>query len=193
MSPTFTTYPQLSWVRLMTDNAQATKMNITSTRYPNISYEPGQEIIALPLESGLPFIFEVGPEVTCEAESMNSVGVVLDEIDSLIEKIKGFLSITMLDPSSDYYPRIADYIDRYRMVLDEKEQESVFPGKDLSELQDFQKIDFLKLDYVAINYEIPRNSHVVTFGFCFKTPLLSDTLAVCFSLEKILLDIVHET
>ena len=77
-------------------------MKINSKRV-DLEYQPGKEIFHFPADTGLPFFFDVGEELTADPAAMDAVGEMLDEAETLAEKAKAAIKAALADESSPYH------------------------------------------------------------------------------------------
>ncbi|MDE7289704.1 MAG: hypothetical protein K2N71_09440, partial [Oscillospiraceae bacterium] len=93
-------------------------MNLNSKKYPNITYERGQEIFLSPDEANSTFYFDVEEELTENDEAMSNVAAMLDEVDALEEAAKGFLKNTLANEQNEYYNTVAFFMEFHRDDID---------------------------------------------------------------------------
>ena len=79
-------------------------MKLSSEKYPNIEYTPGDEIFLGKGEAGQPFWFDVEEALTADEDAMEKVALMLDRVDELETAAKKFLKETLADEESENCP-----------------------------------------------------------------------------------------
>ncbi len=159
-------------------------MIIPSYKYPTISYEPGEDLIVLPLESGLPFTLEVDKEITANSSDMSDVGDVLDEMDVFLNRLKGFIGITALNKDCQFNWEVKYFMDAYREELRERYPEEINEGS-LLPFKDWclKVVSIIQPQYLRYGYVEEREEYLFTLGLNFPRAENGHILKVGFNSE----------
>ena len=111
----------------------------------DLPYTPGEEIFHFPEDTGLPFLFDVGEELTADPAAMDAVGKALDEAEKLAEKAKAAVKGALADEGSPYHSVVTFFMEFHRDEVGPDIAAELFPGTDPAKLSFAEMVDFLKL------------------------------------------------
>lgn len=167
-------------------------MKLKSEKYPNIEYKKGEDIFLDPEETHLSFYLEVEEELTEKKKAMEIVGVMLDEIDALLEMVKDFLRKVLADEEHEYYEIVSEFMEFHR---DDEEgiATELFPVEEPTALSFTQMVDYLKISRFGSMLDDESEQQVFVLDLSFDPEVTDEVLAISINLKKQIFDIAHES
>lgn len=168
-------------------------MHLKSQHYPNIKYEKGEEIFFAPEEIGTPFYFDVEEELTLDDEAMSTVGVMLDEVDTLVTLAKASLKKILQDKEDRYHETVAYFMEFHKEELDIGTVSELFPSRDATTITFVEMVDFLAIQRFGSLIHTTTNQQLFILDLSFNPELTDELMVIYFNLEKQIVDISHES
>lgn len=168
-------------------------MKLNSKKYPNITYEMGEEIFLSPNKPDFPFYFDVEEQLTSNNEAMTIVGAMLDEVEELTESAKNFLKKTLADEKSEYYGTVAFFMEFHRDEIDPDTVAELFDVNNPSELSFVEMVDYLKINRFGSLIYNKLQQQVFIMDLSFNPEITDELMVVYFNLEKQILYVTHES
>ena len=167
-------------------------MKLNSNRI-DFEYQPGEEIFTFPDETGLPFLFEVGDELTNDPAAMDAVGKMLDEVEDLVDEAKAALKAAQADEDSPYHDTVTFFLQFHRDEVDPDIAAELFPETDPAKLSFSEMVDYLQLARFASCVYGEYDQQTFILDLSFNPEITDELMVICFNLEKEVLDITHES
>jgi len=168
-------------------------MHLKSQHYPNIKYEKGEEIFFAPEEIGTPFYFDVEEELTLDDEAMSTVGVMLDEVDTLVTLAKASLKKILQDKEDRYHETVAYFMEFHRDEMDSDTVLELFPSSDVDTLTFTEMVDSLQMIRFGSIIDTKTNQQAFIMDLSFNPELTDELMVVYFNLEKQVFYVTHES
>ena len=159
----------------------------------DLPYTPGEEIFHFPEDTGLPFLFDVGEELTADPAAMDAVGKALDEAEKLAEKAKAAVKGALADEGSPYHSGVTFVMEFHRDDVGPDIAAELFPGTDPSKLSFAEMVDFLKLKRFGSLVDSEMNQQVFILDLSFNPEITDELMVVYFDLNKEIFCITHES
>ena len=167
-------------------------MKINSKRV-DLEYQPGKEIFHFPADTGLPFFFDVGEELTADPAAMDAVGEMLDEAETLAEKAKAAIQAALADEGSRYHSVVTFFMEFHRDEVGPEIAAELFLGTDPSKLSFAEMVDFLKLKRFGSLVDGEMNQQVFIMDLSFNPEITDELMVIYFDLNKEIFCITHES
>ncbi len=170
-------------------------MKLNSKKYPDITYEKGEEIQLYKGDLNLPFDFDVEEELTSDDEAMAIVADMLDHTDLLVQKAKDFLKevLAEADEDDEDYETIADFMEFHRDDIEPELVSELFPVPDPSELSFEEMIDYLELNRFGSLVYDDDDQQAFIMDLSFDPDVTDELMVVYFNLEKEVIYITQES
>ena len=168
-------------------------MNLNSKKYPNITYERGQEIFLSPDEVNSAFYFDVEEELTENDEAMSNVAAMLDEVDALEEAAKVFLKKTLENEQNEYYRTVAFFMEFHRNDIDCDTAAELFSTDDPSALSFAEMVDYLKIKRFGSSIDRDCKEQIFIMDLSFDPEITDELMVVYFDLNKQIIHLSHES
>ncbi|OUQ21174.1 hypothetical protein B5E84_04105 [Lachnoclostridium sp. An14] len=167
-------------------------MKINSKRV-DLEYQPGKEIFHFPADTGLPFFFDVGEELTADPAAMDAVGEMLDEAETLAEKAKAAIQAALADEGSRYHSVVTFFMEFHRDEVGPEIAAELFLGTDPSKLSFAEMVDFLKLKRFGSLVDGEMNQQVFIMDLSFNPEITDELMVIYFDLNQEIFCITHES
>lgn len=166
---------------------------IRSKCYPDIVYEPSNDIWFDANEVGLPFCFSVREELTKSEEKMNLIGEFLDDIEHM--KIQAYETLTQIlaDKHDKYHETVTYFLEFHRNEFDEEQLSELLGVSETKHLTLEDMIMCLKLNGLSCNYDAGWKEQHFVMDFSFHPALTDELLVVHFNSKKEIIIISHES
>lgn len=174
-------------------NLEEITMKLNSKKYPNITYEKGEEIFLSPEEANSSFYFAVEEELTTNDEAMAVVAGMLDEVDTLVETAKEFLKETLADEKSEYYKTVAYFVEYHRDEMDPDTVAELFPVDDPSMIPFIEMVDYLKLNCFGGMIDSKSKQQAFIMDLSFNPELTDELMVIYVNLQKQVYYVTHES
>ena len=159
----------------------------------DLPYTPGEEIFHFPEDTGLPFLFDVGEELTADPAAMDVVGGMLDEAEQLAEKAKAAIKAALADEDSRYHSVVTFFMEFHRDEVGPDIAAELFPGTDPAKLSFAEMVDFLKLKRFGSLVDDEMDQQVFIMDLSFNPEITDELIVVYFDLNKEIFCITHES
>ena len=159
----------------------------------DLPYTPGEEIFHFPEDTGLPFLFDVGEELTADPAAMDAVGKALDEAEKLAEKTKAAIKGALADEDSRYHSVVIFFMEFHRDEVGPDIAGELFLGTDPSKLSFTEMVDFLRLKRFGSLVDSEMNQQVFILDLSFNPKITDELMVVYFDLNKEIFCITHES
>lgn len=168
-------------------------MNLNSRKYPNITYEMGEEIFCSPDEANSTFFFDVEKELTSNDEAMAIVATTLDEVDTLAETAKDFLKKTLASEKSEYYGTVAYFMEYHRDEMDSDTVRELFPVDNPFTIPFIEMVDYLKINRFGSLIDNKSKQQAFIMDLSFNPEVTDELMVIYFNLEKQAIYVAHES
>ncbi len=168
-------------------------MNLNSKKYPNITYEKGEEIFLSPDEANSSFYFDVEEELTSNDEAMTVVAAMLDEVDVLTEVAKDFLKKTLENEKNKNYGTVSFFMEFHRDEIDPDTVAKLFPADDPSALSFAEMVDYLKINRFGSLIDNKSKQQAFIMDLSFNPEITDELMVIYFNLEKQVIYVTHES
>lgn len=159
----------------------------------DFEYTPGEEFFTFPEDTGLPFIFDVEEELTCDPAAMDAVGKMLDEAEKLVEKAKTAIKAALADQNSTYHNIVTFFMQFHRDEVDSDIAADLFPGTDLTKLSFANMVDFLQLKRFGSCVDSEEEQQAFILDLSFNPEITDELMVIYFDLNKEIFCITHES
>lgn len=166
---------------------------INSKSYPEITYEPFEDIWFSPNEVGTPFSFDVTEDLTANKEKMNIIGNFLDNVENVSKKAVDTFVQILSQPSNQYYETVSYFLEFHRDEFDEEELDELFGIEQAKEISRTQMLRCLNLKRVGSSIDEELNEQIFILDFTFNTELTDEILVVYFNTKEEIVSISHES
>lgn len=166
-------------------------MKLKSAKYPEITYEKGEEIFLGPGDANLTFYFDVEEGLTENEEAMAVVAAALDEVDTYAEAAKVFLKKVLSDNENDDYGTVAYFMEFHRDDMEPEAVAKLFPVDNPSALSLIEMVDYLQVNRFGSLVDNEEQGFIMDLNF---NPEITDELMVIyFDLDKQVTNVAHES
>ncbi|MDO4763327.1 MAG: DUF2004 domain-containing protein [Flavobacteriaceae bacterium] len=166
-------------------------MKLNSKKYPNISYEKGEDIWLSPDETELGFYFDVEEGFTSDGEKMDIVATALDNVEQLEVLAKEKLRKTLQNQDGEFYEIVLYFMKFHKEELADSLAE-LLQTENVGDITFTQMVDYLKINRFGC---IEGNSNEQTFimDLSFNPDFTDELMVVYFDVNYNIIDISHES
>ena len=168
-------------------------MKLSSEKYPNIEYTPGDEIFLGKGEAGQPFWFDVEEALTADADAMEKVAMMLDRVDELEAAAKKFLKETLADEESEDYATVAYFMEFHRDELEPEDAAALFPVDDPTALSLSEMVDYLRVDRFGSIAYAKTGAQGFIMDLNFNPEITDELMVIYFDADGGVACVAHES
>lgn len=168
-------------------------MKLSSKKYPNIEYTPGDEIFLGKGEAGQPFWFDVEETLTADEDAMEKVALMLDRVDELETAAKKFLKETLADEESENYATVAYFMEFHRDELEPEDAAALFPVDDPTALSFSEMVDYLRVDRFGSIAYAKTGAQGFIMDLNFNPEITDELMVIYFDADGGVACVAHES
>lgn len=168
-------------------------MLLNSKKFPNIKYDPGDELFYTPEEINIPFYFDVDEELTNSLEYMDNISLFLDDIEKIKLNIITYIHEKIEKENTTEYDVIRFFLEIYNEENYGKEDLRKVLGVDnIENVSLHEKIDLLKINRVG-SLLLEEGTQGFIIDFSFNMEYTDELLVVYLNLNREIVKITHES
>lgn len=168
-------------------------MNLNSKKYPDITYEKGEEIFLAPDEAGLPFYFDTSDDLTDDDEAMSAVAAALDEVDEYETTAKNYLKRILADEDDENYGTVAYFMEFHRDELEPEAVQELFSTEDPGALSLSEMVDYLKVNRFGSLIDSRLKQQLFIMDLSFNPEITDELMVVYFDMDRRVVTVAHES
>ncbi len=173
-------------------------MLLNSKKFPEVSYNKGEEIWVGEGELGLPFNFDVTEDLTASTQAMELVSTFLDDIDALKENTIKYLKALLLkkteQSATDSEEHILCYfLEFHRDEFDIETLKNLLGTQDVVNITLERMTDFLLIKRFGSYIDKKLNEQAFIMDLSFNSEYTDELLVIYFNKNKEIFNISHES
>lgn len=174
-----------------TEKEKNNMKKLNSKKYPDVTYEEGEDTYLSSGEFYLPFSFDVEAALTEGDAAMTAVAKALDEVDDYEKIAKAYLKAVLANEEDENYGEVSYFMEFHRDEVDPDTAAKLFPIDDPSALTFAEMVDYLRLN--RFGSFLDDGSQGFIMDLCFNPEITDELMVIYFNADKQIVNVAHES